>query len=138
LVSDWSSDVCSSDLPPPALAGLHVRTGNLHGELLSVHKISQAYPGIPTVRERLPAPSPNLRVEVDGSAAAAQPGVAADRLVDKPLGALHGGGKGEAACQAGGDGGRIRAPGSMGVVGGHGRGGEIEHYRAVVENVGGV
>jgi hypothetical protein len=29
------------------------RTGNLHGELLSVHKISQAYPGIPTVRERL-------------------------------------------------------------------------------------
>ena len=24
----------------PALAGLHVRTGNLHGELLSVHKIS--------------------------------------------------------------------------------------------------
>src|ERR1035437_9229582 len=40
-------------LPRPALAGLHVRTGNLHGELLSVHKISQAYPGIPTVRERL-------------------------------------------------------------------------------------
>src|ERR1039458_4633313 len=37
------------------LAGLHVRTGNLHGELLSVHKISQAYPGIPTVREWLPA-----------------------------------------------------------------------------------
>src|ERR1035438_5008651 len=33
----------------PALAGLHVRTGNLHGELLSVHKISQAYPGVPTV-----------------------------------------------------------------------------------------
>src|SRR5438105_8841603 len=32
----------------PALAGLHVRTGNLHGELLSVHKISQAYPGAPT------------------------------------------------------------------------------------------
>ena len=35
----------------PALTGLHVRTGNLHGELLSVHKISQAYPGVPTVRE---------------------------------------------------------------------------------------
>ena len=35
----------------PALAGLHVRTGNLHGELLSVHKINQAYPGVPTVRE---------------------------------------------------------------------------------------
>src|ERR1035438_8388655 len=35
------------------LARLHVRTGDLHGELLSVHKISQAYPGIPTVRERL-------------------------------------------------------------------------------------
>ena len=28
------------------------RTGNLHGELLSVHKISQAYPGIPSVSER--------------------------------------------------------------------------------------
>ena len=34
----------------PALAGLHVRTGNLHGELLSVHKINQAYPGLPTVQ----------------------------------------------------------------------------------------
>ena len=30
------------------LAGLHVRTGNLHGEHLPVHKISQAYPGAPT------------------------------------------------------------------------------------------
>ena len=37
-----------------ALAGLHVRTGNLHGEHLPVHKISQAYPGAPTVRERWP------------------------------------------------------------------------------------
>ena len=33
-----------------ALAGLHVRTGNLHGEHLPVHKISQAYPGAPTKR----------------------------------------------------------------------------------------
>src|ERR1039457_5585319 len=43
----------SPENPILRLAGLHVRTGNLHGELLSVHKISQAYPGIPTVRERL-------------------------------------------------------------------------------------
>src|ERR1022692_3571538 len=26
---------------------LHVRTSNLHGEFLSIHKISQAYPGVP-------------------------------------------------------------------------------------------
>src|ERR1017187_6528424 len=32
-----------------------------HGELLSVHKINQAYPGIPTVRERLAgSESPNF------------------------------------------------------------------------------
>ena len=35
----------------PARAGLHVPTGNLHGELLSVHKINQAYPGVPDQRE---------------------------------------------------------------------------------------
>ena len=38
------------------IAGTHARsatcrTGNLHGELLSVHKISQAYPGVPDQRE---------------------------------------------------------------------------------------
>jgi hypothetical protein len=31
----------------PTLASATCRTGNLHGELLSVHQISQAYPGIP-------------------------------------------------------------------------------------------
>src|ERR1035441_4188438 len=31
----------------PTLASATCRTGNLHGELLSVHKISQAYPGAP-------------------------------------------------------------------------------------------
>src|ERR1035438_3941363 len=51
------------ELLHPALAGLHVRTGNLHGELLSVHKISQAYPGIPTVRERSYARRPSLATE---------------------------------------------------------------------------
>ena len=44
-------DASPAGLLHPALVRLHVRTGNLHGELLSVHKISQAYPGIPTVRE---------------------------------------------------------------------------------------
>ena len=53
----YGSRVCPSNASPdgflhPALVRLHVRTGNLHGELLSVHKISQAYPGVPTVRER--------------------------------------------------------------------------------------
>ena len=36
-------------LLPPTLASATCRTGNLHGELLSVHKISQAYPGAPTI-----------------------------------------------------------------------------------------
>jgi len=45
----------------PTLAGLHVRTGNLHGELLSVHKISQAYPGVPTARERCGRSLPGRR-----------------------------------------------------------------------------
>jgi hypothetical protein len=34
----------------PTLASATCRTGNLHGELLSVHKISQAYPGAPETR----------------------------------------------------------------------------------------
>src|SRR2546422_4361863 len=40
----------------PALAWLHVRTGNLHGGLLSFHKISQVYPGTPETAEGKPIP----------------------------------------------------------------------------------
>src|ERR1035441_1342460 len=36
----------------PTLASATCRTGNLHGELLSVHKISQAYPGAPETRRK--------------------------------------------------------------------------------------
>jgi hypothetical protein len=37
-------------LPRLAPVRLHARMSNLHGELLSVHKISQAWPGIPETR----------------------------------------------------------------------------------------
>src|ERR1019366_8353090 len=39
----------------PTLASATCRTGNLHGELLSVHKISQAYPGAPELQMGHPA-----------------------------------------------------------------------------------
>ena len=37
----------------PAPVPLQARTSNLHGELLSVHKISQAYPGVPKPQRRV-------------------------------------------------------------------------------------
>ena len=42
-----------SSIPSSAGKSVIRYTGSLHGELLSIHKISQAYPGIPTVRQRL-------------------------------------------------------------------------------------
>ena len=42
--------------PIPRLLGYMSEQAILHGELLSVHKINQAYPGIPTVRKRSPIP----------------------------------------------------------------------------------
>ena len=43
----------------PAPVQLHVRTSNLHGELLSVHKINQAYPGVPKAQRREDSKGPS-------------------------------------------------------------------------------